>query len=260
MLIDTHAHLWWDCYARNLNQVIERAKSVGIEKIIVPGTDVKSSIKAIELARSYEGLILAAVGIHPEELLNPNYNYKTEELKKLIENNLNYVVAVGEVGIDLYTEEIKATIDRQKALFRQMCELAKVIKLPMIIHTRESVKEVLEILREYPNVQAQFHCFGGTEEEAKDILKQGYYMSFCGNVSWSKRVRRISNIVPIERLLSETDSPFMTPVNEWGEKIGEQNEPANVKISLQIIARERNMTIEEIEKAIEKNVRRLFNI
>lgn len=260
MLIDTHAHLWWSCYENTILQVIERAKSAGVSQIIVPGIDLKSSLEAIELARKYGDLIKAAVGIHPEELLKEKSGDEVSKVVNLIENNRKYVVAIGEVGMDLFTNELKKIIERQKELFDEMCILAKKVKLPLIIHSRESVKETLEILDNYPTLIGQFHCFGGDEEEAKKVLSRGYYMSFCGNLSWSKRARRLSNLVPLDKLLLETDSPFMTPVNERNEKISRQNEPANVRISLQIISRERKIPLEELEQRTYENAVRLYNL
>lgn len=266
MLVDTHAHLFWEGLQDDLPGVIERARAAGVEKMIVPGTDLVSSKRAVEMAREYPGVIYAAVGIHPEEAIVSSgianeQRQNLHNLEKLIIENRDSVVAVGEVGMDESNEQLKQCINEQRELFHEQCLLALKHDLPLIIHTRESVEETLRVIDSLPTrPRGQFHCFGGSEQEAREILTRGFYMSFCGNVSWSKRVRRMTTLVPDDRLLLETDSPFMTPVNEEGEKVGTQNEPANVTISAQIIARERGTNVEALQSITTTNVSNLFGI
>src|SRR5690348_5017893 len=130
MLIDTHAHLWWESYAADLPAVISRAKEVGVEKIIVPGTNIPSSQQAISLAKQYPNRLYPAVGIHPEDVGDGNI----AELRQLLAENKGLVVAVGEIGIDLYAEKEKLTLTAQKLLFKEQCELALAFDLPVIIH------------------------------------------------------------------------------------------------------------------------------
>lgn len=274
MLIDTHAHLFSFDFAQDKwpgsggwEGVIQRAKAAGVKKIIVPGTDAASSAKAIEMAREYPGTIYAAVGIHPEELLNnqaPITNNQTrfnDQILQLIQENREQVVAVGEIGIDLYGDAIQSTLLAQKELFRMQSELAIEFDLPVIIHTRNSFAETWEVLSGLPKMpRGQFHCFSGTEEELSELLERGYYVSFCGNISWSKRVRRMTAIVPVDRLLLETDSPFMVPRNIHGEPVSPVNEPSRVRMLAEILAETRGISVATLEEQTTANVHTLFDI
>lgn len=259
MLIDTHAHLFFEDYEGKVDEVIERARAAGVGKIIVPGTDLETSKKAVELAQKYRGVVYAAAGIHPEEVGVDNKS-QVAEVRKLIQENKEQVVAVGEVGIDLNTDALRANRQEQIELFGEQCKLAARYELPVIVHTRQSVAEVIAVMDEVRVRRAQLHCFSGTEEELRQVLDRGYFVSFCGNVSWSKRVRAMSALVPTERLLLETDSPFMTPRNGKGEPFTALNEPSNVTILAQIIARERGVSEGQLAEQTTKNVKELFQI
>lgn len=251
MLIDTHAHLWWDSYKDDLDQVLARAKEARVEKIIAPGTDMESSRKAVELARKYPGVIYASVGIHPEEVLETRFQML--DASKIIAENRKLIVAIGEIGTDASTEELKNCMSQQKELFREQCLLALEFELPVIIHTRESLKEALEVLDSLPNMpRGQFHCFSHDEDGLRQVLKRGFYVSFCGNITWSKRVAKLVTLVPDERLLLETDSPFM-----WA---GARNEPTNVSILGEKIAELRGISDREIEEITTKNANTLYKL
>jgi TatD DNase family protein len=282
MLIDTHAHLWWDSYENDLPEVIERARIAGVEKMVVPGTNLESSRKAIELAKKYPGIIYGAVGIHPEELLGPNSSEETlnrnieetpptfgvptrplagspvEEsplgLRDLLSGgDLGAIVAIGEIGTDMSTAELKNCIDEQKVLFREQCELAIELDLPVIIHTRDSFEETWEVLSSLPTMpRGQFHCFSVDEEAISKVVDAGFYVSFCGNIMYSKRVGKLVPLVPNERLLLETDSPFMKP--------GERNEPEFVRTLAEKVAELRGQTVEKIEEMTTVNANRLFHL
>lgn len=254
MLIDTHAHLWWDCYAGRIEEVLARAQQAGVEKIVVPGTDVGTSKQAIELAKRYPGRLYAAVGIHPEEL--GDIKVQAIELMGLIEKNREVVVAVGEIGTDKY-KGLAESIEAQKILFSQQLEIAREYNLPVIIHTRESLDETLEILDQQSTMpRGVFHCYSYDIDGVKTVLERGFFLSFCANVTWSKRLQTVLVEVPINRLLLETDSPFMTPI----EKKPETNEPANVKITAELIARVKGITLEELAQQTSQNAKELFGI
>lgn len=269
MLIDTHAHLWWDSYESDLDAVIERAKKAGVEKIIVPGTNIESSKMAVELAKKYPGIIYAAVGIHPEEILEntlkvrPSANGLSRGWAHPLRSDLESAVAIGEIGIDLYTEEIQKTLPEQKVLFREQCLLALEFELPVIIHTRNSFAETWEVLESLPEMpKGQFHCFSVDEEALKMVIEHGFYVSFGGNITWSKRVARLVSLVPGERLLLETDSPLMVPRDKDGKPVNnnERNEPANVRILAEKIADLRGVSIQEIEDATTMNAKTLYRL
>lgn len=249
MLIDTHAHLWWESYEGNLGEVIARAKGSGVEKIIVPGTNVESSHQSIALAKQYPGIIYPAIGIHPEDV----EGNKIEALRQLLLENKEIVIAIGEIGIDLYTEEVQKTLAEQKKLFRTQLALALEFDLPVIIHTRDSFPETWEVLQSLPKMpRGQFHCFSVDEEALQTILSAGFYASFCANITWSKRVAKLVSIVPSDRLLLETDSPFMAPQK--------RNEPSQVRELATYIATLRGANTEEVAAITTSNAMALYNI
>lgn len=259
MLIDTHAHLFYEGLRERVEEIIGNARVAGVEKIVVPGVDVFSSAEATTLANKYPGQVWAAVGVHPEEA-GVEVNKVVTKLQELIETSRGQVVAVGEVGIDLNTLELREKLKLQEELLQVQVGLAKEYNLPVVVHTRNSASEALAILVSEKITLAQFHCFSGTEEELLNVTKRGYYVSFCGNVSWSRRVRELCRLVPNDRILLETDSPFMTPRNAQGNTITKLNEPANVKILAETIARARGVSVEELATQTSANAERLFGI
>lgn len=263
MLIDTHAHLWFDDYVSDLDEVLARANEAEVEKMIVPGTNLESSKKSIELSKKFSGRVYAAVGIHPEELGDSGFEQASYGLGELVEMNRNFIVAIGEVGTDASTQELKNCMGEQKELFRKQCEMALEYDLPVIIHTRNSLEEALEVLDSLKHMpRGQFHCFSHDEEGLKEVLSRGFYVSFCGNISWSKRVARLVPLVPMERLLLETDSPLMVPRDKKGEPISgsERNEPSNVRVIAQQIAILRGQTVEKIAEMTTTNAISLYQL
>lgn len=264
MLVDTHAHLFFEDFKDDLDQVIARAKEAGVTKIIVPGTSVETSQQAVELAKKYPGVIYAAAGVHPEEVLDHSLqvspglagarlNISAISRDLLSGRDLEGVVAVGEIGMDGYSAEMQKCMNEQGGLFKAQCEIALEYDLPVIIHTRNSFAEVWEVLSGLPQMpQGQFHCFSVDPEALEKVLAAGFYASFCGNITWSKRVAKLVPLVPLDRLLLETDSPFMKP--------GERNEPANVRITAQIIADLRGVTLKDLGEQTTENVGRLYKI
>jgi TatD DNase family protein len=269
MLIDTHAHMWWPSFMNptkgedGLDSVLQRAKRAGVEKIIAPGTDLETSRQAIELAKRYPGLIYAAVGMHPEETTTKSYSFDKSGFEKLIKVNLSRVVAIGEIGIDLFTEEVQQTLPQQQSLFKAQLELASQFELPVIIHTRNSFKEAWEVLKTLPQMpKGQFHCFSVDEEALRLVVEAGFYVSFAGNITWSKRVGRMVALVPNNRLLLETDSPLMVPRDAQGAPIKgtERNEPANVAYLANKLAELRGQTAKEIEQSTTDNAKTLYKL
>jgi len=253
MLIDTHAHLWFPEYENDLEEVMARAKAAGVGKMIVPGTSLESSKMAIALAKKYPGVLYASVGVHPEELLNHNFEETPLGLRELIAENREWIVAIGEIGTDASSEELKNCMGEQRELLRKQCELALEHDLPVIVHTRNSLKKALEVLDGLKKMpRGQFHCFSHDEAGVKEVLSRGFCVSFCGNIAWSKRVARLVPLVPIERLLLETDSPFMLP--------GKRNEPSNVTITAQMIADLQGLSLKVVKEQTIKNAKALFKL
>ncbi len=254
MFIDTHAHLFYPNFENDLDDVIKRALQSGVDYIIVPGTDLLTSQKAVELAEKYE-CIYASVGVHPHDSKDWDESYisKLEDLAKK-----NKVVAIGEIGLDYFYDF--SPKQKQITAFKDQLDLAVKLKLPVIIHNRDANDDVMEIIRSYKGtgLRAQFHCFAGTIENARELVEMHHYISFPGNITFKKMdsLRNVLSRVAIENLLLETDSPFMTPVPHRGER----NEPALVKLVAEKIAEVHHLTIEDVGRTTSSNVNKLFGI
>lgn len=254
MFIDTHAHLFYPNFENDLDDVIKRANESGVNYIIVPGTDLLTSQKAIELAGKYE-CIYAAVGVHPHDTKDWDESF-IPKLEELTEKNK--VVAIGEIGLDYFYDF--SPKQKQIAAFKDQLELAVKLNLPVIIHNRDANDDVMEIIRSYKGTElrAQFHCFAGTVENARELVEMHHYISFPGNITFKKMdsLRNVLSRVAIENLLLETDSPFMTPVPHRGKR----NEPALVKLVAEKIAEVHHLTVEDVGRTTSSNVNKLFGI
>ncbi len=254
MFIDTHAHLFYPNFNGEVEQVIQRAKESDVDVIIVPATDLISSKQAIELAEKYDN-IYATVGVHPHDSRewNDGIINKLEELAKN-----KKVVAIGEIGLDYYYDFSPREI--QLKAFEEQIQLALKLKLPVIIHNREATEDIMNIVRKYKDsgLHAQFHCFAGSLKGAKELIEMQHFISFAGNITFSKaeNLRRIVSGISIESMLLETDSPFMTPVPYRGNR----NEPAYIKYVANKIAEIQNLTIDDVARATSYNVYKLFGI
>ncbi|HET55759.1 MAG TPA: YchF/TatD family DNA exonuclease [Ignavibacteria bacterium] len=254
MYIDTHAHLFYPNFNGELDQIIERAQNAGVDAILVPGTDIPTSIQAIELSKQYE-MIYTAVGVHPHETKEWNDDL-INQIETLAKNKK--VVAIGEIGLDYYYDFSPREI--QLKAFRAQIELALKLDLPVIIHNRDSNDDIMQIIREYADtsLRAQFHCFAGSEQDAKELIGMDHFISFPGNVTFKKadNIRRILKSIPPEYLLLETDSPFMTPVPYRGKR----NEPSYIPIIADTISEIHNVSLDELAKITSYNTYKLFGI
>lgn len=254
MLIDTHAHLNAIQYQEDLEEVIERAQSEGVEIIVVVGFDRETITRAIELADTYE-FIYATVGWHPVDAID-----MTDEDLKWIEELCSHpkVVALGEMGLDYYWD--KSPKDIQKEVFRKQIALAKKVKLPIIIHNRDATADIIEILEEEKasEVGGIMHCFTGSVEVAKQCMDMNFYISFGGPVTFknAKKPKEVAAEIPLDRLLIETDCPYLTPHPFRGKR----NEPSYVKYVAEQIAELKGVTFEEIAQKTSDNAKRFFGI
>ena len=254
MFIDTHAHLFFPNFNGELDQVLERAQTAGVEKIIVPGTDLATSALAIELADKYEQ-IYAAVGIHPHDTKEWKDDL-IDEIKNLAMHKK--VVAVGEIGLDYYYDFSPKKI--QINAFEKQIDLAVELNKPIIVHNRESNTDLMNIIQRYKdtNLRAQFHCFAGSLNDAMTLINMGHFISFPGNITFKKmeNLRNILSGIKVENLLLETDSPFMTPEPYRGKR----NEPSYVTIVAEKIAEVHNLSLDDVAKITSENVNKLFGI
>jgi len=252
MLIDSHAHLDMREFDKDREHVISRAVESGIACIITIGIDLSSSLKALELAGMYE-FIYSSVGYHPHNAEQVGDN-DLKELCGLISEQK--VVAWGEIGLDFYRRH--SSPEKQIQVFEQQLDMAHDFDLPVIIHSREAHKETKEILVKKGGGIGVIHCFSGDYDLAMEFIEMGYYISIPGTVTYKNalQVQDVAARIPLEKLLIETDAPFLAPVPERGKR----NEPLFVTYTARKIADLRDMEIEEVSRQTSENAIRLFRL
>ncbi|HOJ37677.1 MAG TPA: YchF/TatD family DNA exonuclease [Ignavibacteriales bacterium] len=253
-MIDTHTHLNLNNFTNDLAEVIEKAQANGVEYLIVPGIDLITSIRAVEIANKFTN-VYAAVGYHPEDA----DKFDTNSIKELTELAKNEkVLAIGEIGLDYYWKNVPPEI--QIKVFKEQLDLALELNKPVIIHNRESNDEMLNIIKSYSRtkLKAQFHCFSGDLNMAIELIKLHHFISFTGNITFpnAKNLRELLKHIQVDDLLLETDSPFMAPQGYRGKR----NEPKYLPIIAQKIAEIQNIPIEDVIRTTNTNAFRLFGI
>ncbi|ARK28434.1 TatD family hydrolase [Halalkalibacter krulwichiae] len=254
MLFDTHVHLNADQFEDDLDEVISRAKEAGVGYMVVVGFDEKTIKKAVGLINTYD-FIYAAVGWHPVDAID----MKEEHLDWLEELSSHpKVVALGEMGLDYHWD--KSPKEIQKEVFRKQIQLAKKVKLPIVIHNREADQDIVDILREEnaAEVGGIMHCFGGSVEIAEECLRMNFHISLGGPVTFknARRPKEVAKAVPLNRLLVETDCPYLAPHPYRGKR----NEPAYVQLVAEQIAELRGLDYQEVAEQTTFNAKRLFGI
>ncbi|MBF0215558.1 MAG: YchF/TatD family DNA exonuclease [Candidatus Omnitrophica bacterium] len=254
-LVDTHCHLDMKDYREDIDDVVARASESGVVRIIVPGISYESSKRAIELSERFDN-VYSGVGIHPHEADKAEGRW-FEDLLSLAGSSVK-VVAIGETGLDNYRGI--SSMDKQRPLFEGSIRLARAKQLPLIIHSRNADKEILEILREESKggVKGVIHCFSGDESFLRGILDLGLYISFAGNVTFQKAgtLRDIAKKVPPEKLLLETDGPYMAPEPERGKR----SEPSHVRYLVELYKDIYGLTAGDIARITTHNANQLFGL
>ncbi|MDW7616537.1 TatD family hydrolase [Peribacillus simplex] len=254
MLFDTHVHVNAEQFNEDLDDVIERAKEAGVNNMVVVGFDQPTIIRAMELIETYD-FMYAAVGWHPVDAID-----MTEKDLQWIEELSNHpkVVAIGEMGLDYHWD--KSPKDVQMEVFRKQIRLAKKVGLPIIIHNREATADIVNILKEEAasEVGGIMHCFSGSAETALECINMNFYISLGGPVTFknAKKPKEVAAAVPLERLLIETDCPYLAPHPYRGKR----NEPSYVKLVAEQIAEIKQLTIDEVSQATTENAKKLFGI
>jgi len=250
MFIDTHAHLNFDPFYQDVEPYLERAREAGVDRVIIPSVDISSSERAIDLAERFDE-VYAAVGVHPQDCIKAPKDYL-----KILEDMLELpkVVAMGEIGLDYYRDY--APRDIQQCVFHEQVVLAKYKGYPLIVHNREADSDTYTILEESNYFNAQFHCYGSDETFAEKVLAKGALISFTGVVTFAKKVKELVKVLPLEKLMIETDCPWMTPIPHRGK----QNEPAYVVEVARTYSEIFQKPIEEIAKITTDTARSFFKI
>ena len=253
MLFDTHAHYDDEAFDPDRREVLAGLPQKGVGLVVDPGCTLTSSEKAVALAAEFPH-VYAAVGLHPENC----HDFQPEQIERLRQlAQREKVVAIGEVGLDYYWEENPPRALQQEGRRRQLA-LAEELKLPVIFHDREAHGDSLAIVKEFPGVRGVFHCYSGSVEDAKTLIKLGWHLSFTGTITFknARKAPEVIRAVPMERLMIETDAPYLTPVPYRGRR----NDSTYVHLVAERIAQLRDMTPAAVEQATWDNGKRFFGI
>ena len=251
MLIDSHCHLYMGSWSEDLDVVMARAKENGVGKIICPGIDIESSWQCLTIAKNHIN-VFAAAGIHPHDAKEVQADFINQLRDILVQPK---IVAVGEIGLDYYRNI--SDVDIQRQVFKKQLQLANEMNLPVIIHNRNADADIIHILRQISPIRGVAHCYSSDLITAKILLEMGLYISFAGNLTYkNSNLLEVAKEIPLDRLLIETDAPFLSPVPYRGK----ENEPGHVKYVAEKLAECRGISIEEIKEATQKNTEILFNL
>lgn len=252
-IFDTHAHYDSASFDGDRDQVLSALPAAGVTLVVDPGCDVASSRAAVALAERWPH-VYAAVGIHPEDC----GGYRPEELDAI--RTLcghKKVVAIGEIGLDYYWPD-NPPREVQRQVFRDQLDLARELDLPVIVHDREAHGDSLATVLDYPEVRGVFHCFSGSGEMAAELLKRGWYLGFNGPITYknARRAREAAEAAPLERIVVETDAPYLTPVPFRGKR----NDSRYLPYVLETLAAWKGVTAAEMERITFENGKRLFGM
>ena len=251
MLTDTHCHLYYEDLKNDLVGVLSRANELGVTRFICVGTNISDSRECLSISENNNN-IFASVGIHPHDAKDVNDRY-IEDIYELME--FGSMIAVGEIGLD-YFRNI-SNPDIQKNVFRNQMEVAQDLNCPVIFHNRDADADVIEVLSDYPEVNGVAHCFSSNLNTAQSFLDMGYYISFSGNLTFkNSHLPEVAKAIPIDRVLVETDSPYLSPVPHRGKP----NEPGRTRFVAEKLAEIKNISFEEVAKYTTENASELFRL
>ena len=260
-MIDTHCHIDEEAFNADREEVIARQQESGVEAMIVPGVNVASIETVLQVCRAHPGYCFPALGLHPEDV-KADWQEQLAIVENAIRAHHNELVAIGEIGLDYYWD--KTFKEEQQEVLRRQLLLARELNLPVILHNREATEDILSIVKEIVNRKSSnrkltgvFHCFNGSRETAQQILDMGFYIGIGGVLTFknSKLAEKLEG-VPLERILLETDAPYMAPVPHRGER----NESRFMIHVVERLAQVYNCTIEDIISATTVNAKQLFCI
>lgn len=248
--IDSHAHIHMDYFKKDREEVYLRAREKGVSTILTVGIDLTDSIRAMEFASSHDGVYFAC-GFHPHDATKLKDD-DLLEIEKLCENKKN--LAIGEIGLDFYRNY--SPRDVQIRAFELQLDLALRLKKPVILHVRDAHDEVISILSNYRGLAGIVHCFSGNSEHLEKYVDMGFYISFAGNVTYNSNLQDVLKLTPLDRLLFETDCPFLTPIS----KKGRRNEPSFVIDVYEYCADLLGLDLDFLKKSVFSNFLNLFSL
>lgn len=251
MLTDTHCHLFYEDLRKDLQGVLDRANKLGVNRFICAATNMEDVHQCIEIAENYDQVFCSS-GIHPHDTKDAPQNY-IERIYNLMSND--NMVAIGEIGLDYFRNISDSNI--QKKRLREQLKIALAIDKPVIIHNREADEDMINILKDFPGVSGVAHCFSSNIDMANQFLELGYYISFSGNLTFkNSHLPIVAKELPLDRLLVETDSPFLSPVPFRGKP----NEPARVRYVAEKLADIHKISFEEIANITSENASKIFRL
>jgi len=251
MLTDSHCHLFYDEIFQDIDNILIRSKNLGVNRFICVGTNINDSLLSLDISKKYENVYCSA-GIHPHDSQNVDKDY-IQQIELMM--NSNKMIAVGEIGLD-YFRNISSKKSQIK-VFNELLQLAEKIDKPVIFHNRDADEDIIEILSSYPNVTGVSHCFSSTLSTAKKLLDIGYYISFSGNLTFkNSNLPSVAKYLPLDRLLVETDSPYLSPEPFRGKP----NEPGRTRYVAEKLAEIHNTSFDTIVEQTTKNINKLFSI
>ena len=253
MLFDTHAHMDDRAYNEDREELLASLPGQGIGLVMNPGCSLESSRNTDKLSKAYD-YIYAAVGSHPDVADEVN-EAVLEEYRMLCKQN-NKIKAIGEIGLDYHYEDIPREI--QLRAFRMQMELARELNLPVIVHEREAHEDGMKVVDEFPEVKGVFHCYSGSAEMAKELVKRGWYIGFTGVLTFknARKAVEVASQIPLDRIVLETDCPYMSPEPFRGKR----NDPGKLYRMAEKLAEIRGLTLEEIHTITMENGKRLYRI
>ena len=253
MIFDTHAHYDSNGFSADRDEVLSALPAAGVTLVVNPGCDVESSRQAIALAEQYPH-VYAAVGIHPGDC-DGCTEADLEAIRAMAAHEK--VVAIGEIGLDYYWKD-NAPKEFQQDIFRRQLALAEELKLPVIVHDREAHGDTLAVVKEFPHVRGVFHCFSGSPEMAEELVKMGWYLGFDGPITYknARRSPEVVDVTPLDRIVIETDAPYLTPEPFRGKR----NDSTKLRYVVEKLAEWKGISAEEMEHVTWRNGCRLYGM
>ncbi len=252
-MIDTHCHVDFKEYNKNRNEVMERAKD-NLNAVINSGASLGGNRRTLNLQEEYNGFLYSTLGFHPSNASKADSSIIKQALDE-INNNIDMAVGIGETGLDFHEVTDSNARKRQVNLFKIFIELSKEYELPLIVHARDAEEKALAMVKNASSIEnVVFHCFGGDIKTAELIVEEGYYISLSTIVCFSEHHQKLAHEIPITNLLTETDSPYLSPFK------GVRNEPSFVKEAVKVIADKKSINFNEVDRRTEKNAKKIFKI
>ncbi|MEE9323900.1 MAG: TatD family hydrolase [Candidatus Aenigmarchaeota archaeon] len=248
-MIDIHAHMCWKSYDKDIDQIVSRCKKE-LLGVVVSSARYDEGLNALSLAGKHPGFLFTTLGFHPTE-----GGKDPEKIIELIKSNPEKIVGVGEAGMDYHWEKDPEKRKIQKEIFSKFINLAENLKKPLVIHSWDAERDCYDMVRD-SSAKAIFHCFSGKRDLAKEIISRGFYISISTQVLFSKNIRKVAKDIPLDKLLLETDSPFLSPDKEKDPR----NYPWNIKLSAGKIAEIKKITKNEVLDKAKENAIRVFDL